>query len=62
MKLTNKLSVIMLLATINLSTFAKADEIVIPVITKPAVLQEGTFLSIKSLHDPSCFFFHLTNL
>lgn len=42
MKLTNKLTVLMLLSTITFSTVVKADNIAIPVISKPAFLQEGT--------------------
>jgi hypothetical protein len=42
MKLTTKLTALMLLSTMTFATVAKSEEIVIPVISKPAVLQEGT--------------------
>lgn len=42
MKLTNKLTALLILGTMTFSTFTKAEDVVIPVISKPAVLQEGT--------------------
>jgi hypothetical protein len=42
MKTKNKLTVIALLSTLTLSTFLKADDVIIPIISKPAVLEEGT--------------------
>lgn len=42
MKTKTKLTAIALLSTMTLSTFLKADDVIIPIISKPAVLEEGT--------------------
>lgn len=42
MKINNKLTALLILSTMSFATIVKADQIVIPVISKPAVLQEGT--------------------
>ncbi|MEA9356915.1 hypothetical protein SHI21_11890 [Bacteriovorax sp. PP10] len=42
MKTTNALTTFMLLASLSFSTLVKAEDVVIPVIAKPSVLQEGT--------------------
>jgi hypothetical protein len=42
MKTTNKLLALLVLATVGLSTTIKADEIALPVVNKPSILNEGT--------------------
>jgi hypothetical protein len=42
MKINNKITALLILSTMSFATIVKADQIIIPVISKPAVLQEGT--------------------
>lgn len=54
MKLTNTLTTFMLLASLCFSSFVSAeDQVVVPVVTKPAVLQEGTqrVLSVEQIAE-----------